>query len=384
MTPGSDQPLQPWLRLAILDRYIATELVMPFLFGVGAFSSIGLAAGAVFELVREVSNSAIPLSIALKIFLWQIPYFMGLSLPMATLLATLIAYSRLVKDSEVTALQGCGVSVYRLVLPAIVLSLLITGITFAWNEGLVPTAQRQASIILDQLQQERSAFDDKNIFYPEFHDVKRDGETTRELLRLFYARRFDGQQMRGLTILDFSQPSLNQVVTAESATWNPTQNTWNFFNGTIYLAAPDGSYRNTLRFEQQQLQIPRDPLNVPEPTRDSTEMNLVEAEQYLQQLHQGGDEKKIRKLILQIQQRYAFPWMCLVYGLIGATLGTRPQRTNTATGFGISVLIIFTQYSFSFSMVALGQVGLVSPVMAAWLPTLFGLVAGSWLLGQGR
>lgn len=384
MTPGSDQPLQPWLRLAVLDRYIATELVMPFLFGVGAFSSIGLAVGAVFELVREVSNSAIPLSIALKIFLWQIPYFIGLSLPMATLLATLIAYSRLAKDSEITALQGCGVSVYRLVLPAIVLSLLITGITFAWNEGLVPTAQHQASTLLDQLQQERSAFDDKNIFYPEFHDVKRDGETTRELLRLFYARRFDGQQMRGLTILDFSQPSLNQVVTAESATWNPIQNTWNFFNGTIYLAAPDGSYRNTLRFEQQQLQIPRDLLNAAEPTRDPTEMNLVEAEQYLQQLHQGRDEKKIRKLMLQIQQRYAFPWMCLVYGLIGATLGTRPQRTNTATGFGISVLIIFTQYSFSFSMVALGQVGLVSPVMAAWLPTLFGLVAGSWLLGQGR
>jgi len=391
MTLGNDKSFIPLLRLAawrlpIMDCYIATEMVMPFIFGVGAFSAVGLAVGAAFELVREVSEAAIPLSIALQIFLWQIPYFVGLSLPMAMLLATLIAYSRLAKDHEITALQGCGVSTYRLVLPAIVFSLLMTGFTFAFNEGLVPTAKYQASTILDQvLQQQKSAFNETNLFYPEFRDVQRsDGEIDQELVRLFYARRFDGRYMQGLTILDFSraQQNLRQVITAESAIWNPTQNTWNFFNGTIYLVAPDGSYRNTLKFEQQQLQIPRDSLDLAGPKRHSTEMSLPEAEQYLQQLRQAGDEKKIRKLAVRIQQRYAFPFTCIVYGLIGAALGTRPRRTSTATGFGISVLIVFLNYLFSFLIGAAGQAGALPPVVAAWLPLLLGLAAGGWLLVQ--
>lgn len=368
-------------RLPIIDRYIATELVMPFIFGIGAFSAIGLAVGAVFELVRKVSEAAIPLTVALQIFLLQIPYFVGLSLPMAVLMATLIAYSRLAKDSEIIALRGCGVSIYRLVLPTVVLSMLIAGATFAFNEGLVPKAKHQAATVLEQVLQQHSAFNEKNIFYQEFHDVKRaNGEPKQELVRLFYAQRFDGERMQGLTILDFSQPGLNQVVTAEAATWNPTQNTWNFFKGTIYFVATNGSYRNTLRFEQQQLQIPRDPLDLAQPKRDPLEMNLVEAQQYLQQLRQSGDEKKIRKVAVQIQQRYAFPSMGFVFGLIGAALGTRPQRTSTATGFAISVLIVFGHYLFSFLTGALGQAGLLSPIMAAWLPTLLGLAIGGWLL----
>ncbi len=371
-----------------MDRYILTEMVTPFIFGVGAFSAIGLAVGAAFELVREVSEAAIPVAIALQIFLWQIPYFVGLALPMAMLLATLIAYSRLGKDHEITALQGCGVNTYRLVLPALVFSLLMTGITFAFNEGLVPTAKYQASAILDQvLQQQKSTFNETNLFYPEFRDIQRsNGEIDQELVRLFYARRFDGQYLQGLTILDFSraQQNLRQVITAESATWNPTQNTWNFFNGTIYLVAPDGSYHNTLRFEQQQLQIPRDSLALAGSRRHSTEMSLPEAEQYLQQLRQSGDEKKTRKLVVRIQQRYAFPFTCIVYGLIGAALGTRPQRTSTATGFGVSVLIVFCNYLFSFLIGAAGQVGAVSPAIAAWLPLLVGLAAGGWLLVQAR
>jgi len=393
MTSGNNKSGMPWQRppawrLPTLDRYIATEMVMPFIFGVGAFSAIGLAVGAAFELAREVSEAAIPLAIALQIFLWQIPYFVGLALPMAMLLATLIAYSRLAKDHEITALRSCGVSTYRLVLPAIVFSLVMTGVTFAFNEGLVPTAKYQASTILDQvLQQQKSAFNEINIFYPEFREIKRaDGEIDQELVRLFYARRFDGRYMQGLTILDFSraQQNLRQVITAESAIWHPTQNTWNFFNGTIYLVAPDGSFRNTLRFEQQQLEIPHDSLDLAESPRHSTEMSLSEAKQYLQQLRQEGDTQKIRKLALRIQQRYALPFTCIVYGLIGAALGVRPQRTNTATGFGISVLIVFFNYLFSFLISAIGQVGGLPPVVAAWLPLLVGLAAGGWLLVQAR
>lgn len=376
--------LSDWLlpKLSVMDRYIAMELAAPFLFGVGAFSSIGLAVGTLFDLVRKITESGLSLAIALQIFLLQMPYFIGLSFPMATLLASLMAYSRLSKDSEMVALRGCGVSLYRLVLPAVLLGLLVTGVTFTFNEVLVPTTKYQATTIYEQaLNQEKLPFQDENIFYQQFDDVEQpNGEKAQELIRLFYAHQFDGQQMRGLVILDFSQKNLNQVVTAESATWNPTQNIWNFVNGTIYLVAADGSSRNILRFEQQQLQIPRIPLDLALPSRDPLEMSLAEAKQQLKLLRQNGDEKEIRQLEIRIQQKYALPFACVMFGLIGASLGARSQRTSTATGFGISLLIIFVYYLLSFSTDILGQIGLLSPILSAWLSILLGLTVGGWLL----
>jgi len=101
-----------------------------FYLGVGAFSSIAVSVGAVFDLVRKVVESGLPIEIALNVFFLQLPYFVVPTFPMSTLLTTLMTYSRLSSDSELIALRSCGVSIYRLVLPAVILSFLVTGSRF--------------------------------------------------------------------------------------------------------------------------------------------------------------------------------------------------------------------------------------------------------------
>jgi len=367
---------------SVMDRYIAAQLLMPFLFGVGAFSSIAVSVGAVFDLVRKVVESGLPIGIALNVFLLKLPYFIVLAFPMSTLLTTLMTYSRLSSDSELIALRGCGVSIYRLVLPAVILSFLVTGITFLFNEQIVPAANYQATLTLERaLQEEKPVFQDRNIFYPEYQEVKQpDGGTANVLTRLFYADQFDGERMKGLTIVDRSKGNVNQIVVADSAMWNPVQNTWDFFNGTIYLVAPDSTYRNILRFEHQQLQLPRTPLDVAEKGRDYDEMNIADSRKRLEKTRPSGDEKKIRKLQVRIQEKIAFPFVCVVFGLVGATLGTKPQRTGRATSFGISLIIIFSYFLLRVVGNALGLSGILSPWMSAWLPAIFGFAAGGLLL----
>lgn len=384
--PSLKHPIDPlsWLtgRLSVMDRYIVTELLPPFLFGVGAFSSIGVAIGTLFDLVRRVTDSGLPITIALNILLLKLPEFVVYAFPMSTLLATLMTYSRLSSDSELVALRGCGISLYRLVVPALILSFLVTGFTFAFNEVVVPGANYEAARTLERaLKQDRLPFQEKNILYQEFRDVRQpDGQTSQMLARMFYAQQFDGRNMKGLTILDFSQAGLNQIVTAESASWNLTKNIWDFSNGTIYVVAADGSYRNILKFEKQQLQLPRAPLDLATQKQDYAEMNITEAQQYLALLQQSSDEKKIRKLRVAIQGKFALPFVCVVFGLIGAVLGSRPQRTSRATGFGISVIVIFSYYLMSFITSALGQTGTLSPFLAGWLPNMLGLAASGFLL----
>ncbi|WP_242051782.1 LptF/LptG family permease [Phormidium sp. FACHB-1136] len=374
------RPRPWWPSIAVMDRYIAKELTLPFLFGVGAFSSIGISVGALFELIRRITESGLSITLAGQIFLLKLPEFIVLAFPMSTLLATMMTYSRFSSDSELIALQGVGVSIRRIIAPAMVLSLLVTGLTFLFNELITPAANYRAAVTLEQaLNSERPPFQERNIFYQEFQPAADDPEA-QELKRQFYARRFDGTTMHGLTILDFSQVGLNQVVSAESAVWDVKNNVWTFYNGTIYVVAPDGSFRNIVTFETQALQLPRTPLDLASRTKNDTEMNIAEATQQLALVRQSGDEKKIRRWQIRIQQKYALPFVCVVFGLVGSSIGVLPQRTSRATSFGISIVIIFGYYLLSFITNAMGEVGLVSPFAAAWIPTFLGLAIGLYLL----
>jgi lipopolysaccharide export system permease protein len=368
----------------IMDRYLVSELIPPFLFGVGAFSSIGVTIDAVFELVRKIVESGLPVGIAIQVFLLKMPNFIVLAFPMSTLLATLMTYSRLSSESELIALRGCGVSVYRMVLTAVMLSLVVTGMTFVFNEQIAPTANYQANQTLQSaLKSDKPIFKQHNIFYPEYRDIQEaDGSKSRILARLFYADQFDGKRMKGLTIIDRSTKGLNQVVVAESGKWNGSQNVWDFSNGTIYLIAPNGSYRNIVRFEQQQLKLPRTPLSLAEKSRDYGEMNIAESLEQLTVERLGGDRQKIRKLEVRIQQKISLPFVCLVFGLVGAAMGTIPQRTGRGTSFGVCVVVIFTYYLLFFISGAIAQAGVLSPFMGAWMPNFIFLGIGLFLLAR--
>ncbi|PSB03902.1 LptF/LptG family permease [Merismopedia glauca] len=372
-----------WLpRISVMDRYIAMELIPPFIFGVGSFSSLGVAIGTGFDLVRQVAESGLGLGILFKVLLLRIPQFVAYALPMSTLLGTLMTYSRLSGDSELIALRSVGVSIYRIVVPAVLLSFLVTGTTFLFNEFVVPAANYEATATLDRaLIQEQVALKGENIIYPEYGEKKLlNGTKKKYLKRLFYAAEFDGRQMNKLTILDWSKEGLNLIVTSESGQWNIKKNIWDLFNGTSYSIAPDSSYSKIARFERLEAELSRAPLDLVEKERNSDEMNLLQAIDYLKVIESSRDEKKILKIRVRIHEKIAFPFICVVFGLIGSTLGNRPQRTGKATSFGISLLVVVTYYALFIVCRVIGQVGIVPPLLAAWLPNVFGLVAGGWLL----
>lgn len=368
--------------IPVLDRYLIRELILPFLFGVGAFASIGLSVGTVFELVREVAESGLSIAIALRVFFLRMPEFIVLAFPMSTLLATLMTYSRLSSDSEIIALRSVGVSVYRLMIPALIMSLLVTGITFAFNELFVPAASYEARITLERaLKGEKPPFRQKNILYTDYDEVvKANGQEREVLVRLFYAEQFNGEEMRGLTVIDRTRGNVSQIISAESATWNPKTNKWDFYNGTNYVIAPNSSYNNIVQFEHKVLNLPRTPLDLTQRSRDYGEMNLAQSLEYLELIRGTSDDDKLRELKVRIQQKVSFPFVCLVFGLVGATLGTKPQQTGRGTSFGISILIIFGYYLLAFITGAIGQVGILSPFMAAWIPNFIGFGIGGWLL----
>ncbi|MEO1691166.1 MAG: LptF/LptG family permease [Cyanobacteria bacterium J06631_6] len=370
--------------LSVMNLYIIRELILPFLFGMGIFTSLGLSIGAVFELIRKVTDSGLHWGVAAKIMLLRMPEFIVFAFPMSILLATLMTYSRLSSDSELVALRSIGVNVYRLILPAIAFSLCIVAITFGFNNFVAPAANFQAALTLKQaLGETRPDFETQNILFPEYAEIEdEDGDVTEVLSRLFYAEKFDGKQMSNLTVLDRSRRPVSQIIVARSAEWNVLENIWDFYDGTIYLVGADGSYNNIVRFEHQQLALPKAALDVTKTSRKTREMNFFQARKHLELIRPGADEQRIRKWQVRIHEKIAVPFACLVFAMIGAVLGVQPQDSGKATSFGICIGLIFGYYLLSFISQSLGISGAIAPWFAAWLPNFLGIGAATGLLAK--
>ena len=374
-----------WRSLSLLDRWLFAEMLGPLLFGIAAFTAVSLSVGVVFELVRKVAEAGLPLWAAGKVLALRMPGFLVLSFPMATLMATLLAFSRLSGSSELTALRSIGVKTWRMVVPALVLAALMTLLTFVFNDVIVPSANYSASNVLDSaLGRALSAQTGKNVVYSRFGRItpKEPGGNSGEgLTQLFYAKEFKNGEMQGVTLLDFSREDQQQVLTANTAVWDENRAMWEFRNGRILNIDAANNFTTSANYTSYYYPFTRAPQDVGMLPSDAAQMTVAQARRAEALLVQAGDQKEARRLRVRIQEKFAFPAICLVFGLIGSSLGVRPNsRTSRSQGFGISVLLIFGYYLMSFIFSSLGIKGTLYPLFAAWLPVLIGLGGGLVLL----
>ena len=371
-------------RVPLIDRWLLGELIGPLLFALTAFTVVSLSVGVMFDLVRKIVESNLPWTIAVQVLLLKLPSFLVISFPMATLMASLLAYSRLSANSELTALRSVGVTASRMVAPAIALALLMTSLSFLFNDVIVPRTNRSAEFTLQRaLGKAIAAEKGDDIVYSRFGRVSGpDGIIGNGLTQLFYASKFKDGTMIGVTVLDFSRSGFTQMLVAEKANWNASQAKWEFKDGKILTLTPSGS-TTSADFDRYLYPLSSGPLRIAELPKDANNMTVSEAIEAEQLLSDAGDRKEARRLRVRIQEKFTVPMACLVFGLIGSSLGAKPNsRTSRSQGFGISVVLIFVYYVLSFSFSSLGVKGTLAPFLAAWGPVLISLAGGGVLLRQ--
>ena len=372
-----------WNRIPLMDRWLVKELLGPLLFGIAAFTAVSLSVGVVFELVRRVAESGLPLLAAMQVLFLRLPGFLVLAFPMATLMATLLAYSSLSGNSELTALRSVGVSTSRMVLPALVLSLLMSLLTFLFNDLIVPKANLAATNTLEvALGKALTTETGNNVLYSRFGRIKQlEGESIKQLTHLFYSRKYLQGQMLDVTVIDFSRGGQRQMLTAESGRWNESQGMWEFSNGHVVNLDDASGTTTSAHFDRYLYPLSRNPVDVAKIPTDPGAMTVGQARRAERLYEEAGNAKEARRMRVRIQEKFAFPAICLVFGLIGSSLGVRPyNRTSRSQGFGISVLLIFGYYLMSFIFSSLGISGTLVPLLAAWSPVLIGMAGGLHLL----
>ena len=358
-----------------MDRYIIREFGGFFLFSVSLFSSVGVAIGTASDLAYKITEYQLAIPVAIQIFCYKIPEYAAYALPISTLLTGLIVYGRLRSDRELTALFSFGISISRILLPALIFSLFITGTTFLLNELIVPAANYQANLLENPfIPQTELNLNKHNIYYAEY---KPSQTKVKKLENIYYAERWDGKHLLGVTIISFKSDRETQIVTASSAQWDKKERVWNLKSGTINQF--DNSQEDIEEFTTKQLPYSETIFEIVTKERSFEDMNIRQGKEYLNLIQDSGTTD-VAKLAVRIQQKYAFPSICVVFTLIGSALGAKYSELNRAKSFGLCVAIVFGYYCLGFTIGSLGITGVISPFWAAWLPNAIAFLAGCYLL----
>ncbi len=356
----------------IVDRYIFRELLEPFAFGLGSFTAILSSSMGLLELVRAVVLKGMPVWIAVQIFVYRLPGIVVYIFPMATLLAALMAFSRLSHDSEVIAFKAHGVSLYRLIVAVLALGLLVSLANLTFSEIVVPEANKAAKSLLVETAVSQQPKLQKNVFLPELEQG--------ELKRIFYAESMKGETMSGVIVQEFNQGKLSQIINADSASWQKDKNQWLFKNGIIYLLSETGEYKHLIKFQEQSIAIKYTPADFFIGDRNPDEMNMAQLREFIALKQKMGAD--ITDLNIQLNMKMAIPFASLVFALLGAPLGLSGRRTSGSVGLGISILVIFFYYLVTSVSIAVGELKLFTPGIAAWLPNVVTGAVGWYILSR--
>ena len=372
-----------------MDRWLVAQILPPMLFAISAFTVISLSVGVMFDLIRKIVEFGLPLFLAIKVLFYSLPSFLVLSFPMAVLLSTLLAYGKLSANSELLALKSLGIKTSRIIAPAIAVSIFMTGLTFYFNDNLVPTSNKLAESTLragigSSFSSEKGR---DNIMFSRYgsrinSSTNKPTKTNTYLTHIFYASLFENNIMQGVTVLDFSRQDIQQILKAKSASFDKKNSSWIFSNGSIVSIDPNGQTTN-IQFEKYRYPFIEGPLDLAKVPKDATEMSLKQALEAERIYKETGNLKEIRRIQVRIQEKFTLPCACLVFGLIGSSLGSKSNlRSSKSQGFGLSVILILIYYVMSFVFSSFGVKGLFSPIIATWLPFIISMGGGIYFLRQ--
>ena len=377
----------PWKSIPLLDRWLIGQILPPMIFAISAFTVISSSVGVMFDLIRKIVEFGLPLFLALKVLIFSLPSFIVLSFPMAVLLSTLLAYGKLSANSELLALRSLGIKTSRIIAPAIAISIFMTGLTFYFNDNLVPTSNKIAESTLkagigNSFSNEKGK---DNIMFSRYGSrinpsTNKPTKINTYLTHIFYASWFENNIMEGVTVLDFSRQNFQQILRAKSAVFDKKNSTWLFSNGTIVSIDPSGQ-TTSIQFKKYKYSFDEGPLNLAKIPKDASEMSLKQALEAERIYKSTGNLKEIRRIQVRIQEKFTLPCSCLVFGLIGSSLGSKSNlRSSKSQGFGLSVILILIYYVMSFVFSSFGVKGLLSPIVATWLPVIISLSGGIYIL----
>ncbi|MBI5749479.1 MAG: LptF/LptG family permease, partial [Nitrospinae bacterium] len=323
-----------------------------------------------------ILNRGVAVRDMLLLLLYISPAFLALTIPLSVLFASLMTFSRLSGDNEIIAVRAAGISMYRLMLPVLILSIITYLVSSYVMVGLQHRGNYAFKNFLLQVSMRKANFEIKErVFNNDFKD----------LIMYVEEREIGSSVMKGVFIYDSQNNSEPQVITAKEGRFVTDPETMRILlqlkGGTINRMAAQMDRYQLLTFDTYDIMIDvgkgEGEYSI---VKEPREMSLRELKNRIAGLKQEKKETFIEEV--EIQTKYSLPFACFVFGLFGAPLGIKVHRSGKRGGLGIGLIIVVADYILLLTGQALGREGRVPPFIALWLPNILIGGFGIYLLNR--
>ncbi|NNF03287.1 MAG: YjgP/YjgQ family permease [Rhodothermales bacterium] len=295
-----------------------------------------------------------------------VPEIVRLMSPLALFLATVYLTARLTQRMELGSLQTSGVSLYRFMLPYVVVGAFVTGFMVWFNGWVVPETNR----VVIRFEQDYMRDSDAR---PEVGNINRQ-EGPGSLLSVQYYD-LNSQTATSPSLFQLSEERhLLRRVDAQRMTWSDSTGSWLMSDVTVRTFDEDGTeVRRHLVSIDTTLSIrPRD---LARSERDVEMMTVPEAREHIETLRRTGATRLGRPLVA-FHSKYAYPFANLILVLVGVPLAAVRRRGGQAMQMGIGLFVAFVYLLVMKLIEPFGYSGLIAPVVAAWAPHVVFFVGG--------
>jgi lipopolysaccharide export system permease protein len=358
--------------VTILDRYLVAELAGPTLFGAAAFTLIFVAT-QILAIGKLVSQEHASLAVAIEYFLWEMPNYLLLVVPMAMLFGTLLSMQRLSGESEITAMKAGGISLVRMFWPLAVVGLLVSLASLFVQEQIVPLANDRAAYLREAVIEHLSpAASNLTVVTPLPGGGKQ--------VTIAGSLDSSSESLRDVTVLRYDNHGhLDEMIVSDRARYDPP--TWTFANATTYEFA-GGQVTATLVSPQLAVDIGQRPNEVAKRSASANDPENLSRAEIREALDAGGlGDTQRRIFTATYAAKLARPFSAVVFVLFAFPLGMRRVRGGgAALGFGLALAIVFVYYVITTLCLSIGAISLWLAGIAAWFPNALFSGIGVWLL----
>ncbi len=337
--------------MARLATYLLRETIGLYLLGVAAFCLLlsidFLTVWAKFLIEQDASLATVG-----RLMLYQSPWFLHMSLPIAVVFAVLLATGRLAKDSELKAAYALGVPPLKLLWPLLGFGLVVSGVTLVNNGYLEPQAEVAYDRVVDSFYYERPPAETRSdvSYVIEGEGIYFAGRVRADL------QNRDLAELNGVLVAQEG----GQLISAPSGTWDSEAQTWT-------LEEAEGLEPGGTPVALGELSLPFNTGGGASDTlADSETLTLPQLANLLGSLRAAGGDT--RALSFEFQRRVADAFSALIFTLIAGALGLHLKGRSLGFAWTI-VLLVFFYFMWTLSG-DLFERDVLGPFVAAWFTSV--------------
>ena len=332
----------------------------------------------IFELVGDIIRNHIPLTTVGAYLVNLTPSMLYTIAPLAVLIAVLVTFGVLNRNSEIIAMKATGISLYRLVIPIVSIAAILAVSLFLFDEFYLPQANRKQEALRSTIKgrpPQTFLHPDQKWIFGQPHQ----GEPG----RIFYYQFFDPDrnEFANLSIFEFNPSTfaITRRISAGRVFWDTDAGSWKFQNGWVRDLDGDNWAKYREFINTTFAEIHEEPTYFKKESLQSQEMNFGQLDHYIRDLRQSGfDTMRLR---VALWHKLAYPLIAIVMAVLAIPFALSMGRRGSLTGIAVAIGVALAYWVVDGLFGAMGTVNYLPAPLAAWSSDiLFGLTGGYLLL----